>query len=208
MALFGETPRNSTEFQRTRVMRIGGGGRGGRVAAAPLVEWPVRKRWRRRRRIGRQWLGQWRLRRRIELRGSGGGGSAGGSRRLSTSVSLVVGKSPLSLLTKLAKLSNEERPIHFPATPKLVNNRAVAMLTASSRSQPSRRRADQERAADHERQNNRPVPSFGDRVLRLSDHLIDAVFGVRLRLGQSSPEPDEPDNRDRPAAFPAAQRRW
>jgi hypothetical protein len=32
------------------------------------------------------------------------------------------------------KLSNKESPIHFPATPKMVNHSAVAMLTASSRS--------------------------------------------------------------------------
>ena len=39
------------------------------------------------------------------------------------------------------KLSNEESLIDFPTTPKMVNDRAVAMLTASSRSQPSYRQA-------------------------------------------------------------------
>jgi hypothetical protein len=78
-------------------------------------------------------------------------------------------------------LSNQESPIHFPATPKMVNDRTVAMLTAGSRSKPSRWQAQQERASDHECQNHCSMPSFVDRVLRLSDGLIDAVFGVRLR---------------------------
>src|ERR1700722_17338603 len=77
-------------------------------------------------------------------------------------------------------LSNDEAPVHLPPTPKLVNDRAVAVLAASSRRQPGRWQAQQKRAADHERQNNRPMASFGDRVLRLSDDPIDAVFGVRL----------------------------
>jgi hypothetical protein len=37
-------------------------------------------------------------------------------------------------LTADTELSNNESSIHFPATPKMMDDRAVAMLTASSRS--------------------------------------------------------------------------
>ena len=39
------------------------------------------------------------------------------------------------------KLPNKESSIHFPTTPKAVNDRAVVMLTAGSRSEPRRRQA-------------------------------------------------------------------
>jgi transposase len=44
-------------------------------------------------------------------------------------------------LDEVVKLSNNESLIHFPATPKKVNDRAVAMFTAGSGSQPGRRQA-------------------------------------------------------------------
>ena len=40
-------------------------------------------------------------------------------------------------------LSNEERAIHVPTAPEMMNDSTVAMLTTGHRSQPRRRQADQ-----------------------------------------------------------------